>query len=85
MSDSDDACLFVDRPSECVVCLRTRWLKCLSSLSNKRHLLVRPEVRLVLHGLLDGLIDSEERYKVVSGEPGRKLRVLKTQMNRGKS
>ena len=65
----EEECIFVDKPKECEICLRSHKLRCLL---NKRHLLVRQEAKLELVTILYEFVDSPERYKRKSGEAGRK-------------
>jgi len=62
-------CIFVDRPAECSTCLEGRKLQCLL---NRKHLILRPEAKPELVNLLYRRMDNPERYKLISGELGRK-------------
>ena len=59
----------MDKPKECSVCLDARMLHCLQ---NKQHLIVREEAKEHLRRLFEASMNSPERYKVKSGEEGRK-------------
>jgi len=63
-------CIFVDKPKECLAsCLASLKLKCLL---NHRHLKVTKTGRTELVQLVKAEVKSPDRYKLVSGQAGRK-------------
>jgi len=61
-------CIFISRPKECSSCLANRKLQCLL---NHQHLVLEESAKEELIALLVERIDSQDRYKTISGEKGR--------------
>ena len=65
MSELDECA----RPQECTLCLESRWLHCLL---NKRHPVVKDSAKHQLQTQFMKILSDPERYKIKSGEDGRK-------------
>ena len=64
-------CIFVDRPHECFECYDVSPILCVI---NKRHLKLTPEGKKRALAAAKIFINSKDRYKIESGEAGRKRR-----------
>ena len=67
---SEQQCIFVGKPEECyILCMRSMKLHCLL---NHRHLAVTNEGKHEILGIIEDIINNPERYKVISGQVGRR-------------
>lgn len=62
------ACIFIDQPPSCLICMDSRKLQCLL---DHQHLQITLSGKAELAQLLKANCDSQERYKTKSGQEQR--------------